>query len=672
MESRQDTRQIPRQVRRASIEPKSIDLEARTADVVWSTGAQVRRFSWSRGDYVEELDLKGCNLARLNAGAPVLDAHDNSSTRSVIGVVVDGSAKIAGGEGRATLRFAKDEDSERIWSKVADGILRQISVGYEVHEYEQIERKGEDPLLIARNWTPVEISPVPIGADPGAGVRANEITVTCVVTSRAKESEMPDTTQTTTAAVVDEAKIRAEAATNERKRIAEIREAGDRFGVDEVTVRSFIDEGLDTTAAKLRILDLRAKKETPPATPRTELTRAAEDKTVESMGLALMHRAVAQADPGRVHKFNEGLRAHGKANEVLAPMVDESTRRFARARLVDVAEDFLRSRGISTGGMSHGVIAETALAYRGNGGMMTTADFPGLLANTANKMLAIGYTEVTSPWREIGIARRVDRPDFKTFTMYRKAGAPGLAKINEHGEIKRSGWADGTGLTGQLSTAGVEVAFTRQMLINDDMEAFSQQNLGLGESAIRWEDDAVITDLLYGNAVLSDTVAFFDSTRGNLATDVGTPDMAAILAFARMFGAMTETVNDPANNNGTKTRKLFFALRGFLSGMSEKFTLDSLIEPRFPAAASDKLPASLGTLQTFRDDRLQVETSAPDVFFALSNRTALVYGGLLGDPSPRLSMMHVTSGVDGFIWQLIHDWYVAVEDPKAIIRIPKS
>ena len=63
---------------RAMFAPETINVEERTVELVWSTGAQVRRASWSRGDYIEELSMApgAVRMDRLNKGAPLLDAHD--------------------------------------------------------------------------------------------------------------------------------------------------------------------------------------------------------------------------------------------------------------------------------------------------------------------------------------------------------------------------------------------------------------------------------------------------------------------------------------------------------------------------------------------------------------------------------------------------------------------
>jgi len=339
-----------------------------------------------------------------------------------------------------------------------------------------------------------------------------------------------------------------------------------------------------------------------------------------------------------------------------------------------LAAEFLESRGMNTTRMSPNDIAENCLKYRsGAGGLHTTTDFAGLLANTANKMLLTGYAEVTSPWREL-IGRRMDRPDFKTFSLYRRSAAPNLEPINEHGEIKRARYLESGPLTGRLSTAGIEVGFTREMLINDDLDAFAEQTLGLGDSAIRYEDDTVMVDLVLANPTLADAVAFFASARGNLSTDVGAPDLASLIEVARLFAVMTETVGRAGNNLGTTTRKISQDVGGFIAGFGEALTINTILRPDgyVPTGASTAVPRTMLGLEAYRDARLQVEATAPDVFFAFSaQRRAIAYGNLAGESGPRLRMLEAV-GTSGVVFQTIHDWYAAVADPQAMVRIPRS
>ena len=100
--------------------------------------------SWYSDDYEEELELDAgaVRLERLNAGAPLLNSHSAYDLDRVIGVVVAGSAKIERGQGTAQVRFSNRPEVDPIWQDVKDGILRNLSVGYKVHEYHIEKREG--------------------------------------------------------------------------------------------------------------------------------------------------------------------------------------------------------------------------------------------------------------------------------------------------------------------------------------------------------------------------------------------------------------------------------------------------------------------------------------------------------------------------------------------------
>lgn len=172
------TRDIPALNLRASFRPGSMNAEKRTVDVVWTTGAKVLRGFFDK--FYEELSLnpKHVRLERLNGGAPLLNAHDDSSLTSVIGVVEPGSARLGKSEGIATVRFARAEDdpaADVIYRKVVDGIIQNVSVGYRVHTFEKTDNvENKIPTYRAVDWEPFEISFVPMGADAGAGARSTE------------------------------------------------------------------------------------------------------------------------------------------------------------------------------------------------------------------------------------------------------------------------------------------------------------------------------------------------------------------------------------------------------------------------------------------------------------------------------------------------------------------
>ncbi len=171
----------------------SFNEEARTIELIFSTGAPVQRYDWSTGKrYLEQLsmDPKAVRLTRLNEAGPLLDAHNGWSVRDQLGAVVEGLARIDKGKGLATVRFSSRDDVTPILQDVREKIIRSVSVGYNVHKYEEEVGNGNKlPIRTATDWEPFEVSFVPMPADIGAKARREEIATNSCVIVRAYSDE---------------------------------------------------------------------------------------------------------------------------------------------------------------------------------------------------------------------------------------------------------------------------------------------------------------------------------------------------------------------------------------------------------------------------------------------------------------------------------------------------
>ena len=148
---------------RRSSEVRSIDDEARTIEVAFSSEEPVMRWF---GEEILDHSPGSMGLARLDAGAAVLWNHD---TNTQIGVVE--SARVdADRIGRAVLRFGRSARAEEIWQDVRDGVIRHVSVGYFVRALTTEQRDGEPDRVTLTDWEPYEISLVSVPADATVGV----------------------------------------------------------------------------------------------------------------------------------------------------------------------------------------------------------------------------------------------------------------------------------------------------------------------------------------------------------------------------------------------------------------------------------------------------------------------------------------------------------------------
>ena len=118
------------------------------------------------------VDPASVRLDRLNAGAPLLDTHNAYQLAAIIGSVVPGTARIESGKGLATVKLSRAEGCADIVQNIRDGIITNISVGYNVHAFTRTEAADGSPaVMTATDWEPVELSAVPVPADPGAQIR---------------------------------------------------------------------------------------------------------------------------------------------------------------------------------------------------------------------------------------------------------------------------------------------------------------------------------------------------------------------------------------------------------------------------------------------------------------------------------------------------------------------
>jgi hypothetical protein len=512
---------------RAGFEPKTIDKEKRTIEVVWSVGKKGLRRTWG-GSYFEQLSMDPghVKMERLASGnAPLMDAHDQwSGCSAVIGVVED--AKIENGVGTARVRFADTQDVETIWRKIETGILKNVSVGYNVTRYErQPQADGEDiPTYLAVDWEPAEISIVPVGFDDRAVVRGKDNPGTrCVFTTdfQERKEETQDmkpeqersttTTQSPAPATqpsVDVEKERKEAgekaAAAERSRQAEIRKLATRHNLPAEFADKLCNEGTPVDQARELVLDELAKK-TDAVDTRTGVTR------------------ISGGQPSQVAERKQGLEnamLH-RANPSQVKLTDAG-RNFRGMTLLEMARDILEAGGSSTRGLSKMELATRAFH--------SSSDFPEVLANVANKTLRKGYDE--APRTFTGWAKQATLPDFKQVSRTQLGEAPDLEKVLENGEIKRGTIGEGAEKY-QLATYAKIFGISRQAIINDDLNAFANIPSKFGFAAASLESDVVYA-ILTANAALSDGVTLFHSTHKNLGS-AGVPSITTLGEFRKLL-----------------------------------------------------------------------------------------------------------------------------------------
>lgn len=488
MEDQIATRDVPPLALRAAFRPGSVRSDKRTVELVWSTGARVLRGFFDR--FYEELSLdpKHVRMGRLASGrAPLLNSHSQRDLTSILGVVE--SARLEGHQGVATVRFAKAEDdpeADRIFRKVSDGIITNISVGYRVYRFEKIE-DGEDkiPVYRATDWEPFELSLVGMPADAGAGVRSEGADPKpCVFVSRAKEAMMDPTPQ-------DPQTIDPGIAA-ERERVAGILDSVRAAKLEASFADQLIRTGVPLDDARAQVLNRLA-------------TRDEQIQTVQHIGVD-EHHPGAEAGGGYNSNSSVRLMAEALASRFGGPPPSEPAKQYVRMQTVDMARHALELRGASTKFLSRSQIISR--------GLHSTSDFPALLQETGNRLLRKGFESYPGGIRTI--CRQSTAPDFRAKSLLMLGEAPQLERVNEHGEFRRGTMAEAKA-SYSLSTYGKIFGVTRQALVNDDLGAFADLTLRLGRSAAEFIALQLV-DLLAGNPEMGDGKALFHADHGNLGT----------------------------------------------------------------------------------------------------------------------------------------------------------
>jgi HK97 family phage major capsid protein len=125
------------------------------------------------------------DLKFLKSGnAPLLDSHNrHDGLKTQLGVITD--AWIESKRLYVTVRFSNRAEAQAIRQDVDDGIIRNVSVGYDVHK---VERDNDAETYRVTKWTPKEASFVSIPADETVGMGR----------AATKEGHMDPNTQSTT------------------------------------------------------------------------------------------------------------------------------------------------------------------------------------------------------------------------------------------------------------------------------------------------------------------------------------------------------------------------------------------------------------------------------------------------------------------------------------------
>lgn len=520
--------------------------EARRIPVTWYAGATVQRIGWD-GPYKLTLgmDPAQVRMDRLNSGAPVLDTHADWSIGDVIGVVE--KAWLDGSSGKADIRFSQRDKVTPIWQDILDGIIKNASVGVALHKLKETTAEGEKiKSFLATDWEPMEISLVPIGADPNAGFQASGEQK---FTEAEIENERPSGHLG-----------RHDMENNEKEKLAaDIRQRVKIAGLPAPFAADLIAQGLGIHESCAAIID-RLAEESQKQPP----TRNANVESVDRRDGLAEHMAEALAC------------------RYLGTVPSDGAREFVGARISDLARATLLANGQRVSTYSSERLIRLAIA--------STSDFPNLLQSTGERILLAGYQAAQGAIKRV--ARQSTFSDFRTKAALRLGEAPKLLKVNEAGEITYGARGESKESYRGYTYARI-FSLTRDALLADDLGAFNDFARAWGQAAASLEAQALV-DLLASNPTMGDVLPLFDAAHGNLASPGAaisdTTLSAARLALRTAKGLDNETI--------IETAPRYLLVPAALETTAEKY-----LATLYPAQASNVNPFS-GKLELLVEPRL--------------------------------------------------------------------
>ncbi|MGV0960117.1 MAG: prohead protease/major capsid protein fusion protein [Limnohabitans sp.] len=550
-------------------EGDAVQAPAARFEIVFTTGAPVKRYDWNNGRYfLEQLEVSDAavDLSRLERGAPLLNTHMAWSLEDQLGVC--DQPEIRDGQGVCQSLLSRRDSVKGVVQDLEDSVIRNVSVGYARNAIEMVAPSEDSGMWVYRvtRWTPMEVSLVPIPADMDSQVVRSEgghfktpdgrelRAFPCEVTEVTTRSEpgsattqqlaaavpataSPSTTAvataetrnlSTTGATMPQANkpagdnpatstVDAEAARQagmqaERTRAADIRTAvqavRSTFGADaDALATRLIDAGVTVDVARAQIIDALAERSQASAVRGAANVQIVRDET-DALRTRMSDALVLRVTPGATDHGGIKIDAEGARN-------------FRGMDLMDMARRSIAAAGGNADGLTRREIAMAALNLdadsRRAAGMMSTSDLPNILSSTVNRSLRAAYEQ--APRTFTGWARQSTNKDFREKSLLQLSGMSQFSKINEGGEYKLATFSD-TAEKYSLSKYGAIIAITWEALINDDLSAFSRIPMMIAEEAAALEGDLVYAALL-GNPAMADGVTLFHANHKNLAGNSG-------------------------------------------------------------------------------------------------------------------------------------------------------
>jgi hypothetical protein len=544
---------------------------------------------------------------------------------------------------------------------VERGELTGISIGYLVRTWNIVVDEASDiDVWRAVSWELLEASLVTVPADPLAGVRGVETAPPAPPESEVQPQEedmrrdLPGgaaaTAETTTAAAAAETTTAAAAAATtaaattapaETTRAAPAATTAAPAAAVETRAAPVTLTVAEVLALQTHARGLDVLTECDTAIAVEGATRASVTEAILLAAASKQRQAVSGiTSAAHVTRDESETSRNAMVDALVARMQGSAPTDLGRPYMyVPIAEMLGARAGINSRDPSE--ILRRAL--------QTTSDFPLLLEAAANKVLMAAFQVAVPTYRALAAKKPFN--DFKPHKFLRVGDFPALQTVNEAGEVKFGAFGENREQAA-LTTKGIIVSLSRQAIINDDLSAFSDLVNGAGLEAARTEN-AMFYALLNANQALSDNVAMFHASHGNLQSASAITVAALGIVRAAMRKQTGVGVKGAAG-----VQPLNIAPSLILTGPDKETEAQSIIAPIQAQQVGNVNPFS-GTLKNVTDANITGNT-----WYVFADPAVLpnfIYGYLRDAEGPMM-VQNQPFNVDGVSLRVLHDFAVGQVD----------
>ena len=555
-------------IKEAAIVLRAIVMQSGVTDVVVATEQPVRRYDEERGYVINEvLLMEGVVLRTNQQQMPIVDSHDDSTVRNILGSIR--GLKVINGELHGEPVFASDPDAQLVRQRMDEGHITDFSITalplesvFIPHGQSFTTNRGAviaGPAIIHTRWQPHNASICATGADELSTVRRSYTDLERKVARQMDEAllkqlasmglpeGMTDPNQVLAWVV---GKLGADAAEESTEPdMAPMVENMDKPAEPpkpESTVKPVADETKpkeDVAAAVARAIQIDGtrRKEINALCTAHKIERSFADELCDggtslndarekilarmagkpagqtsdrvTMTESTDDKTFAAARDGLIMRAARTASLRNVAVANPAPGHED----FANMKLSRMAEMYAEKMGCDVRRMAPKDIALVAMGHPGSMNRFRIqrdayhqqGSFANLMLDAANKTLLGGYEEAPFTW-EVWARNAGTTTDFKTLNRIRfsEMGSPEMVP---EGESYPDAPMSDAKETYKVNKYGNMFSVTWETVVNDDLDAISRIPAMQGAACRRLQNTSVYGVLTANNA-MADTGLLFNTT----------------------------------------------------------------------------------------------------------------------------------------------------------------